>query len=136
MPEQENLETVQKIYAAFGEGDVETILGELADDVDWAADAVAGSGGPPWYGKREGPQQVGEFFQALGSAVEVTKFDIIDVAANDDSAMAFVRFEATVKASGESVAMNIHHYWHFTDGKIDRYRGSEDTAQTVAAFEA
>jgi hypothetical protein len=31
--------------------------------------------------------------------------------------------------------MNLHHYWHFTDGKVDTYRGSEDTAQVVAAFQ-
>jgi ketosteroid isomerase-like protein len=120
MPEQENLETVRKIYAAFGEGDVETILDQLTDDVDWAAD---------------GKEQVGEFFAALAGNVEVTKFDVIDVAANDDSAMAFIRFEATVNASGGSIATNIHHYWHFSDGKVDRYRGSEDTAQTLAALE-
>jgi hypothetical protein len=31
--------------------------------------------------------------------------------------------------------MNLHHYWRFRDGKVEYYRGSEDTAQTVAALE-
>lgn len=30
-----NNETVQEIYAAFGRGDVPTMLGHLADDVEW-----------------------------------------------------------------------------------------------------
>jgi ketosteroid isomerase-like protein len=30
-----NLETVQKVYEAFGRGDVPAILDELADDVRW-----------------------------------------------------------------------------------------------------
>jgi len=30
--------------------------------------------------------------------------------------------------------MNLHHYFRFRDGKIERYRGSEDSAQTVAAL--
>lgn len=30
--------------------------------------------------------------------------------------------------------MNLHHYFRFRDGKIEYYRGSEDTVQTVAAL--
>ena len=33
------IETVQHLYAAFGRGDVPTILAGLADDVDWEHDA-------------------------------------------------------------------------------------------------
>ena len=29
-----------------------------------------------------------------------------------------------------------HHHFHFRDGKISRYRGSEDTLQTLGAFKA
>jgi ketosteroid isomerase-like protein len=45
-----------------------------------------------------------------------------------------IPFTARVKATGRSYTMNLHHYWHFRDGKIDRYRGSEDSAQTLEAF--
>ena len=34
-----SIEAVQAIYEAFGKGDVDTILGMLADDVDWSAEA-------------------------------------------------------------------------------------------------
>ena len=30
-----HIETVQKIYEAFGKGDVPAILGHLSDDADW-----------------------------------------------------------------------------------------------------
>jgi hypothetical protein len=30
--------------------------------------------------------------------------------------------------------MNLHHYWHFCDGKVDLCRCSEDTALTAAAL--
>jgi hypothetical protein len=30
--------------------------------------------------------------------------------------------------------MNLHHYFRFRDGKIAYYRGSEDSAQTLAAL--
>jgi hypothetical protein len=32
------------------------------------------------------------------------------------------------------VAMNMHHYWKFRDGKICYVRSSEDTAQVAAAL--
>jgi ketosteroid isomerase-like protein len=31
--------------------------------------------------------------------------------------------------------MNLHHYWRFRDGKVEYYRGSEDTALTAAILE-
>ena len=33
--EQENLQTIHQVYAAFGEGDIEGVLGMLTDDVRW-----------------------------------------------------------------------------------------------------
>ena len=36
---------VQRLYAAFGRGVITGVLAELAEDVDWAAEA-AGSGAP------------------------------------------------------------------------------------------
>ena len=37
-------------------------------------------------------------------------------------------------STGREAAMNLHHYFRFRDGKIAYYRGSEDTAQTLAAL--
>ena len=42
------IEAVKRLYAAYGQGDVEAVLAELTDDVDWAAEA-AGSA-VPWWG--------------------------------------------------------------------------------------
>ena len=33
------IETIEELYAAFGRGDVDAILEELTDDVDWASEA-------------------------------------------------------------------------------------------------
>jgi len=33
--EQENLQTIQQVYAAFGRGDIEGELGMLTNDVRW-----------------------------------------------------------------------------------------------------
>ena len=32
--------------------------------------------------------------------------------------------------------MTIHHYWRIRDGKVEHFRGSEDTELTVQVFAA
>ena len=129
---EDNISTIKGIYDAFGKGDVDTILAELTDDVDWSADASSDSA--PWYGDRSGKDAVAKFFADIGGNIEVTRFEAKSFAANDDEVMVLLRFGATANSTGRSYEMNLHHYWHFTDGKVDTFRGSEDTEQTAKAL--
>ena len=120
-----NVESVQRIYEAFGAGDVETILGLLADDVDFSTESEAPIA--PWHGLRT-KAEVPAFFQAIGETIDVTDFTVLSVTANDTDVMAVIRFGFTVRSNGKSGTMNLHHWWTFRDGKVVLYRGSEDTA--------
>jgi uncharacterized protein len=120
------------LYEAFGRGDAVAILDALIDDVDWAADTS--STAAPWYGPRHRKQGVASFFQAFGSTMEVEEFSPLTYGANDDSVMAVVRCRAKSRATGKSIDMNLHHYFKFTGDKVSYYRGTEDTAQTVAVL--
>jgi ketosteroid isomerase-like protein len=66
------IEAVQRLYEAYGRGDVDAVLAELADDVDWAAEAASTS--VPWYGHFRGKSEVPRFFKEIASNVEVTEF--------------------------------------------------------------
>ena len=123
-----NIETVQAVYEAFGAGDVDTIMGFLADDVDWSAEAEGTVA--PWYGRRT-KAEVPAFFQAIAENLEVTDFEVLSIAANDTDVMAVIRFGETVKRTGKSGSMTLHHWWRFRDGKVVLYRGTEDTALTA-----
>ena len=120
-----NVESVQRIYEAFGAGDVEAILGLLADDVDFSSESEAPIA--PWHGVRT-KAEVPAFFQAIGETIDVTDFTVLSVTANDTDVMAVIRFGFTVRSNGKSGTMNLHHWWTFRDGKVVLYRGSEDTA--------
>ena len=50
--------------------------------------------------------------------------------------MVFIRYAFTVTTTGKHVAMNMHHYWKFRDGKACYVRSSKDTAQVAAALTA
>jgi uncharacterized protein len=123
---------VQRLYAAFGRGDIEGVLAELAEDIDWAAEA-AGSGAP-WYGAYRGRDAVPGFFAAIAAAIDIHRFEVIGYTAGGSDVIATVRWAYTVQATGRSAEMYMQHWWRFVDGRIVWFRGSEDSAQTVAAF--
>lgn len=132
MSADSNIKTIAAVYEAFGRGDVAAILGAVTDDVDWAAETT--STAAPWYGVRHGKEAVAEFFTAFGSTMEVEEFTPVSFAANDTDVLTVVRFAARSRATGKSAAMDLHHFFRFSDGKIAYYRGTEDTAQTEAVL--
>jgi ketosteroid isomerase-like protein len=64
-----NVATVNRIYQAFGKGDIPTIIDCLADNVQWEqwADNSAQRAGVPWMQAQKGKQGVINFFNAVGS---------------------------------------------------------------------
>ncbi len=132
MSADDNIKTIQAVYEAFGRGDVGAILDAVTDHVDWASDTS--STVAPWYGVKHGKDGVTSFFEAFGSTMEVDEFTPFTFAANEDAVFTVVRFRAKSRASGKPVSMNLHHYFRFRGGKIDYYRGTEDSAQTEAAL--
>ena len=127
-----NIETVRAIYDAFGRADVPFILSQLTDDVDWAS--CPDSTAAPWHGIRIGKAGVRDYFQALGESLDVTDFTTLSLAANDSDVLVVTHFVATVRATNETFAMDIHHWWRFREGKVCLYRGTEDTLATHAAL--
>jgi uncharacterized protein len=123
------IETIQGVYEAFGSGDVAAILAVLTDDVDWAAESQSAIA--PWHGPRKGKAEVSQFFEQIGSAIEVTEFTPLSFAANETDVLTTIRFGLTVPATGKSGSMDLHHWFRFRDGKISFYRGTEDTALTA-----
>ena len=123
---------VQRLYAAVFDNDIDAILAELADDVDWAAEAASTS--VPWYGSYRGKAEVPQFFKELGSSVDITEFTEVAYGCGDTDVMAVIRFAYTVHATGKRTSMYMQHWWRFADGKIVFFRGAEDTEQSAAAF--
>ena len=129
----ENIQTLKSVYEAFGRADLDAILAVVADDVDWGTDTSSEQA--PWWGIRTGKEAVAQFFVDLAKATETTEFTPLAFAANDDGdVMSVVRYGARMRETGKTAQMNIHHWFQFRDGKISRYRGTEDTAIVLAAL--
>ena len=132
MSTEDNVKTITSIYEAFGRGDIPAVIDALADDVDWASEAA--STDVPWWGPRHGKAEVLAFFEALGTAMEVKEFTPLVIVGDGDDVLSVVCYQATSRAHGSTATMDIHHHWKFRGGKIVRYRGSEDTIQTLEVY--
>jgi ketosteroid isomerase-like protein len=130
--QQENLRIVKEVYDAVGRGDVTAILARVSDDVDWSAEAA--SDAAPWYGQRIGKTGVASFFRDLAESIEITEFVPHSFASGDDDVHLLVRWTFRSVTTGQQASMTMHHYWRIRDGKIDVFRGSEDTEQTARAL--
>jgi uncharacterized protein len=122
------LDTVQEIYAAFGRGDVPTVLEHLADDVAWEQweDNHAQRAGVRHLVERNSPAGVGEFFDAV-AGLGVRGFEVLDMMAGEDQVAVEVRIE-TERFTDEEL-----HLWTVgPDGKVTRMRHYVDTAKHIA----
>ena len=125
---------VQRMYQALGRGDIDAILAEVADDVDWVSVATNGSASVPWYGSYQGRAEVPRFFKEIGSNVQITEFSPLSFTSNDTDVMVALVWSITVHATGKSVTLPMQHWFRFADGKIVVVRTAEDSEQTAAAF--
>ena len=132
MSQQENLSLVREIYDAVGRGDVAAILDRVTDDVDWSAEAAGHAA--PWHGPRTGKPGVASFFGDLASSVEIPEFTPHSLAAGENDVHLLVRWTMRSIATGREASMTMHHYWRIRDGKVDYFRGSEDTELTARVF--
>ena len=134
MSSDDNVKTVQGVYEAFGRGDLAIILDGLADDVDWGSEAASTE--IPWWGVRHGKEATADFFAQLAANEELLEFTPLVMLGEGDDVLSLVRYRAKAKNTGKTVDMEIHHHFRFRGGKIARYRGSEDTLQTLSAFQS
>lgn len=126
---------VRGIYEAFARGDIAAILAPLADDVEW--EYGVSSTDVPWLQPRRGRDAVPGFFQALGSAVEIHRFDPKEFLEGEDLVVVIIDFEFTVRSTGRRVVEEDEaHLWRFAGGKVTRFRHRADTHQQQLAFES
>ncbi|MGH7449904.1 MAG: nuclear transport factor 2 family protein [bacterium] len=131
MSPQENTAKVQALYAAFGRGDVQFILNNVAENVDWQ---VLGPTIIPQAGPHKGRAEVGKFFEKIAQSYDFTQFEPREFVAQNDSVFAIVDYAAKVKKTGQSHAAQVAMFFVFKDGKVTKFREYGDTAGLVAAL--
>jgi len=132
MSEQDNTAIVKRIYEAFGRGDIEAILTNLADDVEWI---VSGrQDGIPYAGTFHSPTGARDFFSLLGESISYDRFEPRRFVAEGDQVAVFGYYHGQVNTNSQPVETNWAMEWTLTDGKVTRFTAYDDTAAVAAAF--
>jgi ketosteroid isomerase-like protein len=130
-----NLAAVGGIYEAFGRGDSDFILGQIADDCEWESwlDNHGQNAGIPPMKPRRGPAGVAEFFKYVGT-MQIQDFQVLDMLASERQVVVEVQISIALPDGGSVTDEELHLYSLKDDGKINRMRHYVDTAKQIKAY--
>ncbi|HSV47771.1 MAG TPA: nuclear transport factor 2 family protein [Ramlibacter sp.] len=124
------LEVVQAAYAAFGSGDVESILKLVADDVDWK---FYGAKGLPYTGAFRTKGDVATWFASVAQADDIQAFEPREFIVGGDH-VTVLGWERTRALPGDKVfETDWVHIFTVRDGLVVRFWGMYDTQAAAAA---
>jgi ketosteroid isomerase-like protein len=126
---------VRSLYAAFGKGDMGTILDSLDPAVEWWSNCDGAT--VPWGGRRVGIDGAASFFQALGDNLDFEVFEPGEFHAAGDTVTVLGRTRARNKRANHGVFdCEWVHVFTVRDGKLTRFREFYGTAAVERALAA
>ena len=133
MSTQQNTKIVQEAFAAFGRGDIQAVLGTLADNVDWHA--IIGAGPQvPTSGRRMGRPEVQKFFGQLAESVDFKQFEPREFIAERNKVVALGYYDGFAKTTGRPFKSDWAMVFTVANGKIAQFREYADVVNITAAF--
>lgn len=131
MSEQDNVELVQRAYAAHGRGDVEYVLSCLSPQIDWEIPAVPALS---FTGKRHGAAAVADYFRLSSEQQVVRELTPKEFIAQGDKVVVLGHGGWTAKQTGQDFDSDWVHVFTVKDGKIAAFREFMDVHVAVEAF--
>ena len=121
----QNVGWVKGIYDAFSQGDIPTVLGAFADDVEWFE-----AEGMPYGGLyRSGEAVLQNVFGPIAADLEGFAVTPEEYIGSGEAVAAIVRYTGTGKATGKALDVPAVHVWDIRDGKLARFRQFIDTVK-------
>jgi ketosteroid isomerase-like protein len=127
-----NISLVQSLYAAFGRGDIATLVGAVTPDAHWEINGRRTD--HPLMGVRRGPQGVQEFFTTLPQIQTPTAFSPQQFFASEDKVFVVGHYAWSFVNSGKSAASDWLHMFTIKDGKVAVFREFTDTAAIAEGY--
>jgi len=132
MGAQENAEVVKNGYAAFGRGDIPSLLALLSEDIEWQSPGL----GLPLSGTYRGHSGVTSFFQKLSREFEILDFQPRQFVAEGDQVIVVGWERAKVKATNRVIELDWIMGFTVRDGKVTKFREYTDTLAIASAYQA
>ncbi len=127
-----NVKLVQGMYAAFGKGDIASIIGALAADAGW--ESVGRPTDYPGLGKRRGTKAVQDFFGIVAQNIEFSEFSPREFYETANKVFVLGHYAGRIKKTGRPFSSDFIHVFTATGGKIEDFKEFLDTAQVAEAY--
>lgn len=132
MNDQANVAVVKQAYDNFKSGNIEALLEQMTEEVEWRLPDIEGV---PFAGARRGRAQVAEFFSILGDAQDTLSFEPRELVAEGDKVVALGSYFWRAKRTGREYGGEWAHVFTVRGGQIVGFHEYMDTAAARAAFE-
>ena len=126
-----NIEATQRLFEAFGAGDIPGILEYVNDNIviDFYGPEVI-----PYAGHYEGSEQARGFFETVLSSVDIHQFEPEEMLADADKVIVTGHLHLTAKSTGRDIVSDFVHVITLHNQKWSHFRDFMNTAAAVAAF--
>ena len=123
-----NVDLLRSLYAAFGRGEIPTVLGMMSPDIKWfeAESNPYKPDGEPWVG----PDAIlNNLFMRIGAEWAPFIVDVKAIYGAGDTVVAEVRYSGNYTPTGKRLDCQACHVWDVKSGKIARFQQYVDTAK-------
>jgi ketosteroid isomerase-like protein len=130
-----NIATLNQIYAAFGRGDAPAILEPLHPDLELEFGSLHGDA-LPWHIAGRGREHFAGFLGRVAAHLEFRHFEVLAVMAQGPWVVALIKLEALVKKTGRILREECEaHIWRFDEhGRVVAMRHAADTLHHAQAY--
>ena len=126
-----NINVIKKLYQAFSEGDLDSILNIIHPDVEWVE-----SEGIPYGGKFIGRDAVVKgVFAKIGAEWDDFQAHTEEFINAGDTIIVLGYDSGTYKATGKSMEAATASFWTLKDGKVIKFIQYIDTLKVARAVE-
>ena len=123
---------IQSLYAAFGRGDIATIIAAVAPDIEWRLNGSRSD--HPLLGTWQGPQGVQAFFDELARIQDFSEFTPREFFSSGDRVFVLGHYASTMRKNGRKAASDWVHIFTVRGGKLAAFLEFPDTAEFARAW--
>lgn len=126
MSTEQNVQTVQRIYEAFGRGDVPAILDNVDENATWVNPYGISKFPGQWGKPSKGHAEITEFFKTINEYLEPRSFNPYQFISQGDKVVALINWAGVVRHNNHPYKATLVHVWTLRDGKVVDYLGLDD----------
>jgi uncharacterized protein len=123
---EHNIQTIQKLYQTFGQGDLPGVLSLISPDANFIAKYGQGHFPGQWGKPSRGYNEIMAFFREMNEAVEVHGLEPYKFFAQGDDVVVLINWRGVVRKTGKPFNSMLVHIWTLQGGKVINYIGLAD----------